>query len=203
LLSKKTKRFRGIEKIISTIDYICDTGKNGSGLQNKSLYESLVNLKGCSAQGSENGFGISFMSGMNEKIIQGQKFVHIVSCNTHGTSSLLTTFAGRQLENLEAADMVLVRRSEDIGNHERLVSAYLVARHLDQNLGTHHAIDVCDMFAFQNIKCNLTSSDITTPSQLMHSVRFNIKLKNSLSKADVLYHYLVQISPKDNLGLVM
>lgn len=182
---KKNNGFEEFDKVLPTIDYIFDTGKNGSGLQNKSLYQSLNSLKGCSAQGSEKGFGISFMSGVNEKIISSQKFVHIVSCNTHGSASLLTTFAGSQLENLEAADMVVVRRSEDIGNHERLVSANVVARHLNEHIGTHHAIDVCDMFALQNIKCNLTSSDITTPSQLMHSVRFNISLKKSITKEDV------------------
>jgi len=181
----KQKRFEQFEKILPSINYIFETGSNGSGMRNKSLYYSIKSLKGCSAQGSEKEFGIPFMSGINDECIPGKKFVHVVSCNTHGTASLLSTFAGNRLENLETADIVVVRRSEDIGNHERLVSANVVARHLDPYIGTHHAIDVCDMFVTVGVKCNLTSSDITTPSQLMHSVRFNITLKNSISKNEI------------------
>src|SRR5690606_26219058 len=89
---------------------------------------------------------------------------------------------GDNLENLDYADVVVVRRSEDLGNHERLVSANVVARHLDLDIGTHHAIDVVDLFDTKGCSCKLTSSDITTPSQLMHSVRFNIRFKQKLNK---------------------
>ena len=66
------------------------------------------------------------------------------------------------------------------GNHERLVSANVVARHLSPTTGTHHAIDVKDLFNSMNVNCNITSSDITTPSQLLHTTRFNITLKDSI-----------------------
>lgn len=171
--------------VLSDVNYIFEAGSNGSGLRNKSFYENLPNLKGVCAQGSEKGFGISFMSGVGDELILNQKFVHVVSCNTHGSASLLKTFSGDNLSELIQADFVVVRRSEDIGNHERLVSASVVARHLDPNIGTHHAIDVTDMFAQQNISCKITSSDITTPSQLMHAVRFSIELKNPVSNLEI------------------
>jgi glyceraldehyde-3-phosphate dehydrogenase (NAD(P)) len=38
------------------------------------------------------------------------------------------------------------------------------------------------MFKTIGVACELTSSDITTPSQLMHAVRFNIALKTFHSK---------------------
>ncbi|MGB1247689.1 MAG: hypothetical protein ACPG4Z_02300, partial [Chitinophagales bacterium] len=138
-----------------------------------------------SAQGSEKEFGTSFKSGINEDIIKGSKYVHVVSCNTHSLATILTTFTGNGLENLQQADFVIVRRSEDIGNHQRLVSGNVVARHLNPDIGTHHSIDVIDMFAEQNIQPNITSSDITTPSQMMHTVRFNIDLKNPLQQSIV------------------
>ncbi|MEO9533845.1 MAG: hypothetical protein ABJG68_02525 [Crocinitomicaceae bacterium] len=173
--------------ILPQIHYIFEATANGVGLEYKKRYENLPNLIGTCAQGSEKGYGTSFMSGVNNEVIKGQKFVHIVSCNTHGSAALLRLFAGSELENLEKADMVVVRRSEDLGNHERLVSANVVARHLNDNAGTHHSIDVIDMFKTINVSCPLTSSDITTPSQLMHAVRFNIELKNELNKSvDVL-----------------
>ncbi|MEX1001937.1 MAG: hypothetical protein WDZ35_07470 [Crocinitomicaceae bacterium] len=166
-----------LEQVLKKVNYIFETTENGVGLQNKERYNRLTELVGCSAQGSEKGFGTSFMSGVNNEIIEGEKFVHIVSCNTHGSAALIKTLAGNDLANLEKADMVVVRRSEDIGNHRRLVSANVVARHLDSSAGTHHAVDVIDLFQTIGRDLEITSSDITTPSQLMHGLRFAISLK--------------------------
>lgn len=177
--------FLNIEELIDQIDYIFDCTNNGGGLQNKSWYAQLKNLRGACAQGSEKNFGLSFMSGINDSVLQNQKYAHIVSCNTHAIAALLTTFAGKELENLKASDFVIVRRSEDIGNHQRLVSANVVARHLDPLLGTHHSIDVLDLFKTIGKSFPVTSSDITTPSQLMHGVRFHIELKKEIEKNQI------------------
>ncbi|MEZ4923598.1 MAG: hypothetical protein R2780_10545 [Crocinitomicaceae bacterium] len=171
------------EDVIGEMNYVFEAASNGVGNSNRLKYEQLPNLIGSCAQGSEKGFGVSFMSGVNNDAIYGQKFVHVVSCNTHGSAALLRTFSGDLLENLSKADMVVVRRSEDLGNHERLVSANVVARHLNELAGTHHSVDVIDLFKTLNVSCDLTSSDITTPSQLMHAVRFNIELKAPISKS--------------------
>ena len=170
-----------LDVVIQSVDYIFDCTNNGGGLKNKQWYKSLPNLKGVSAQGSEKNFGISFMSGINHDAIRNEKFVHIVSCNTHAIASLITSICGEELTNLESSDFVIARRSEDLGNHERLVSANVVARHLDDRVGTHHAIDVIDLFQTIGKNITVTSSDITTPSQLMHAVRFNITLKKALN----------------------
>ena len=177
-----------LSEILMRIDYIFEATANGVGNENKQRYEAMPNLKGSCAQGSEKGYGIPFMSGVNDQQIVNQKFVQIVSCNTHGTAALLQAFCGKKLEQLNHADVVVVRRSEDLGNHERLVSGNVVARHLDPMIGTHHAIDVVDMFKTLGVDCNLTSSDITTPSQLTHAVRFNIEFKeeHSLDTIDAL-----------------
>lgn len=169
-----------VAEVLPRINYIFEATANGVGLANKASYEKLLNLKGSSAQGSEKGYGIPFMTDVNNEAIRGAKFVNIVSCNTHGTAAILKTFCGDRLENLAKADVVVVRRSEDLGNHQRLVSANVVARHLDEHAGTHHAVDVIDLYKTINTACDLTSSDITTPSQLMHSVRFNLELKKEL-----------------------
>lgn len=171
-----------VAEILPSIHYIFEATANGVGMSNKPNYEQLPNLKGTSAQGSEKGYGLPFMTGVNDAAIRGQKFVNIVSCNTHGTAALLKTFCGNQLENLKQADVVVVRRSEDLGNHERLVTANVVARHLDEQAGTHHSVDVIDLYKTVGCPCALSSSDITTPSQLMHSVRFNIELKYELER---------------------
>ncbi len=179
---ENTENSLNLDEVIGEIDYIFEAAANGLGLANLEKYQQLPRLKGSSAQGSEKGFGIPFMSGVNDAQIRGEKFVNIVSCNTHGTAAILSTFTGQVLQNLKRADIVVVRRSEDIGNNTRLVSGNVVARHLSSETGTHHAIDVVDMYQTVGIDCPLTSSDITTPSQLMHSVRFNIELNEPLSE---------------------
>ncbi len=177
--TSKSNDFPQLGTILPQINYIFEATANGVGMVNKDRYDQLPNLIGACAQGSEKGFGKSYMSGLNNEVVLGQKYVHVVSCNTHGSAAILRLFSGKQLENLDHADMVVVRRSEDLGNHQRLVSANVVARHLDSTAGTHHSIDVIDMFKTIDVKCQLTSSDITTPSQLMHAVRFNIQLKET------------------------
>ena len=162
------------------VHYIFEATPNGIGVSNQEEYQNLSNLIGASAQGSEKGFGIPFISGVNDDLVRGQKMVHVVSCNTHGTAALLQLFGGKDLSNIEEADVVVVRRSEDISNHQRLVSGNVIARHLDPDIGTHHAIDVIDLYKTLGIACNLTSSDITTPSQFLHTVRFNFKLKTPI-----------------------
>lgn len=185
IVSRDGIDFPSIESIKSTIHYVFDTTSNGGGISNKRFYEEFPCLIGASAQGSEKSFGTSFMSGINNEIIVNEKYAHVVSCNTHSLASLLTTFGGNQLEHIMQADFVIVRRSEDLGNHERLVTANVVARHLDPILGTHHSIDVVDLFKTKSIELNVTSSDVTTPSQLMHGVRFNIELDRSLNQDDI------------------
>lgn len=174
-----------LSEIESSVDYVFDCASEGTARRLKPYYDGLPRLLGVCAQGSEKGFGLPFMSGVNPQAIRGERFVNIVSCNTHGTASVLQTFAGERLENLVEGDVVVVRRCEDVGSHQRLVSASVVARHLDPRIGTHHAIDVSDLFQTVGVSTKLSSSDVTTPSQLMHAARFNILLDRGLSPGEL------------------
>lgn len=167
-------------EIVKNVDYVFEATANGFGMKNKSIYDEAKNLKGVCSQGSEKKFGIPFMSDLNNEQIVFQKFVQIVSCNTHGAASIINSLANEKLSDIDFADFVVVRRSEDIGNHERLVGANVVARHLSELNGTHHAIDVKDMYETLGINCPITSSDITTPSQLLHSTRFHLSFKSAI-----------------------
>ena len=175
-----------LENVLNEIDYVFDTTANGYGLKNKLIYQKANRVIGFCSQGSEKNFGVPFMSGLNDEKIALERFVQIVSCNTHGAASLISTLAEKDLSNLKHADFVVVRRSEDVGNHERLVGANVVARHLSEDLGTHHAIDVHDMYLTLGIKCPISSSDITTPSQLMHATRFDIEFNTEIDKTSIL-----------------
>lgn len=178
ICSKNSDSFLNFDSIIQEIEYIFDCNSNGGGMRNLSFYKSLPNLKGACAQGSEKNFGTSFMTGINDQAIKGSPFVHIVSCNTHAIAAIVSTIVDGIYNDIDFVDFVIVRRSEDIGNHERLVSGNVVARHLDPVLGTHHSIDVLDLYKTIDCQFEVTSSDITTPSQLMHGVRFHIQFKD-------------------------
>jgi glyceraldehyde-3-phosphate dehydrogenase (NAD(P)) len=107
ICSKENPEFKPLDDIIDTIHYIFDCNANGIGIKNKNWYESLPNLKGCSAQGSEKGFGIPFMSSANNEVIENEQFVQIVSCNTHAISSLITTAVADDLSELIEGDFVV------------------------------------------------------------------------------------------------
>jgi len=163
---------------IDHIQFVFDCTASGFSKQNKHWYESFPKLMGANAQGTEHHFGKSIMLGLNNNHMAEYKYQHVVSCNTHGILSLLRSFSP-SLEQVNSADFVVVRRSEDLGNHERLVSANVVARHRDDTLGTHHAEDATKLLHSLGIHISLCSSDITTPSQLMHAVRFSIHTQDS------------------------
>lgn len=179
--SRVNQHMTPLDHEINKVDYVMDCNTNSVGNKNKPWYDSLPHLKGASAQGSEKGFGVSYLAGINDEKIIGEKYAHIVSCNTHSIAKLIDLATGNKPDDLLSGDFVVVRRSEDIGQHERLVTANVISRHLNEQYGTHHATDVNDLYLTQNKKLNIQSSDITTPSQLLHSVRFNITLKESIS----------------------
>lgn len=162
-----------LDRVLRNIDFVFDCTANGGALKNKACYEAFSHLVGCVSQGSETGFGMPFMGGVNDVAIADQRFVQVVSCNTHAILALLKKYSGGDLRQIESSDFVMVRRSEDIGGHERLVNALVVARHRDEN-GTHHAVDARRLLNTIGVDLPITSSDITTPAQLMHGVRFNI-----------------------------
>lgn len=175
----------GIGNAAKDADFIFDCTSNGMALKNLDTYRSQPALKGACAQGSEIGFGTPFMSGVNGRSIENKKFATIVSCNTHAIVSILQSIAGRKLENLDRADFVMVRRSEDIGNHERLVGANVVARHIDEIRGTHHGVDAVNLFRTIGIEPEITVSAVTTPSQVMHCARFSIDLKEPIDAGKI------------------
>ncbi len=170
-------RAAGAAELLAAVDYVFDCRKEGAALRDRELYLAQAHLRGVCAQGSETGFGPPFVAGINPGAAAGARLVQIASCNTHATATLLATLGGPRLENLEEADLVCVRRCEDLGGRERLVGASVVARHRDPEHGTHHATDAARVFATLDLAPTVTSSDVTTPSQLMHTLRFHLRLR--------------------------
>ncbi len=180
--------FRGeaaLEEALAGASYLFDCRAAGAPRRALSRYAERPELLGASAQGTEHGFGLPFVHGINDPCIRGARFVQIASCNTHATSTLLATLCP-DTSKLEDGDFVVVRRSEDIGHHERLVGATVVARHRHPQYGTHHAEDAARVFTTLGVQnLPLTSSDATTPSQVMHSVRFRLRRRGGFDEESV------------------
>lgn len=156
--------------------FVFDCRKAGAPLGDLRAYQAMRDL--CAvAQGSEDGFGVPFVAGVNDAVIRGARFVQVGSCNTHALAAVVRAVAGPELEALEGADFVVVRRCDDLGSHERLVAASVVSRHRDAHAGTHHAVDVARVFETTGGRLAATSSDVTTPTQLMHAIRFALRLE--------------------------
>jgi glyceraldehyde-3-phosphate dehydrogenase (NAD(P)) len=166
----------GSNDVAADVDHVFDCGPNGVANARRSSWDAWPRVQSITAQGSETGFGPPFMTGVNGAVIEGARHVQVVSCNTHGTAAVLQALAGDRLEHLVDADVVVVRRSEDLGRHERLVGSTVVARHRDPSRGTHHAVDVARLFATVGGTPQVVSSDATTPTQLLHAFRFCVRV---------------------------
>ena len=167
-----------LEAVSDEVDYVFDTGRAGGGAARRASYETWAGLRGGSAQGTEHAFGQPYVHGLALPV---DRWTHIPSCNTHSALAILNTLSDGDLDSVVSADFVVARRSEDIGNHERLVAGNVVARHLDPILGTHHAIDADAVLRRMGHAIPMQSSDITTPSQFLHATRFTVRLAGPVS----------------------
>src|SRR5262245_29124005 len=85
-----------------------------AGNENKKVYEKLSGPKGFLAQGSEFGFGKPYAMGINdEALVAGQdRFLQIVSCNTHNIAALVKTLGENGSGTLlEQGRFVCMRRA--------------------------------------------------------------------------------------------
>lgn len=149
------------------------------------------NVKGFIAQGSEFGFGKQFAKGINDKALKHgeDRFIQVVSCNTHNISVLINTIAyegGRRPDNLLDGRFLCIRRSSDISQDEDFVPAPMADKHKDEQFGTHHARDAYHLFGTMGIKPNVFSSALKLNTQYMHAIHFSLKLNEEVDKKTVL-----------------
>ena len=85
------------EEALSKADVVVDCTPSGVGISNKNeFYEKyLSTTKGFIAQGSEFGFGKMYARGINDEALEAGKdrFIEVVSCNTHNLCALINTMA--------------------------------------------------------------------------------------------------------------
>jgi len=173
------------------------------GSQNKSeVYTGYAhNTLGFIAQGSEFGFGKPYARGINDSaLVRGKdQFIQVVSCNTHNLSILIETLALKNggADNLMEGRFVCMRRSNDISQDSSFAPSPQVGKHNDPRFGTHHARDAWHLFNTLNLDLNLSSSAIKLNTQYMHTIFFDIRVKN----ATTVEKLLDQIRENDRMAI--
>ena len=142
------------------------------------------------AQGSESGFGKPFARGINDSALsRGEdRFIQVVSCNTHNIAVLLKTIAGVNggPGMLDSARFLCIRRASDISQAGSFIPAPEVGTHSDPRYGTHHAADAVRLFKTLGHDLDLFSSAMKLNTQYMHSIHFTIRLNKELDREEVL-----------------
>ena len=177
------------EESIKRASVVIDCTPKGVGHANKvKYYEKFSDtVKGFLAQGSEDGFGKKYARGINDRALNASdKFIQVVSCNTHNVSCLTNTLAvGADPDNLVEGKYVCVRRANDLSQAGNFIPAPQVGTHGDDKYGSHHAADAAGLFATLGMDLNLFSSAMKVNSQYMHVLWFNLKVKEPTTLASV------------------
>ena len=179
------------EEALAQATVVIDCTSDGLGLTHKhDWYEPLSRAQGFIAQGSETGFGKMYARGINdETLVPGEdRFVQVVSCNTHNLAVLIETLAlhDEAPDNLLEGRFVCMRRSSDISQEKSFIAAPEAGSHKDAQFGTHHARDAWHLFHTRGFDLNLFSSVIKLNTQYMHSIWFNLRVQRSTTLDDVI-----------------
>lgn len=159
------------------------------------------------AQGGQEGaWGKPFALGINEDALtQDDRFIQVVSCNTHNISALIKAIAWQgNKPNLEEGRFVCIRRGSDVGE-EKVAAAPSVDKHKESH-GTHHATDVHGVFKTLGHDLNIFSSALKINSQYMHTIWFDLKLRTDVTKDQVArsireYPWLATTEKKSTNGV--
>lgn len=149
------------------------------------FYNHAEGPVGFMAQGSEFGFGKMYARGINdEALVAGEdKFLQIVSCNTHNIAVLIKSLAidSDGTSHLEDGRFLCMRRANDISQDEGFVASPTVEPHKDERFGTHHARDAHQLFETLDHDLNLYSSAVKINTQYMHSIQFSLQLDEDVT----------------------
>jgi glyceraldehyde-3-phosphate dehydrogenase type II len=179
----------GSEEAIKRATVVIDCTPEGAGIENKNKYYSKADGagRGFMAQGSEFGFGKPYARGINDAVVDPAKdrFVQIVSCNTHNIAAVVNAVGlADGKDNLVEGNFVCIRRASDVYEDKSLGSPE-VGSHKDERFGTHHARDVHNLYSTLGLDLKLFSSAIKVPTQYMHTLYFDIRVKKPVTKEDI------------------
>ncbi len=152
-------------------------------------YKHLDGPKGFVAQGSEFGFGKMYARGINdESLVPGKdRYIHVVSCNTHNLSRIVTTITENKKGGIDLVDgrFLLLRRANDISQDGSFLPSPEVGSHKDGAFGTHHARDAWHLLNTLGHDAKLFSSAMKLNTQYMHAMHFNLQLARPFSLDEI------------------
>jgi glyceraldehyde-3-phosphate dehydrogenase (NAD(P)) len=171
------------EQAIADAAVVIDCTPVGNKL--KPQYLEIAGPKVYMAQGSEFGFGQQYARGINDEALKlDERFVQIVSCNTHNICVMLKTL-GEQADasiGVDSARFLCLRRASDISQATDFIPAPEVGKHDDPRFGTHHARDAWHVFQTLGHDLDLFSSAVKLPTQYMHILQFSLAMSAATSK---------------------
>lgn len=174
------------EEALERATVVVDCTPAGNDNKHK-YYDRIKSPKGFLAQGSEFGFGKPYARGINDEVQSpDERYVQVVSCNTHNISVLLKTLGTKDGKmSLAAGRFVCMRRANDVSDIKSFVAAPEAGKHDDPEFGTHHARDAYHLFQTVGEKLNLFSSAIKLNTQYMHTLWFDLDLKHDTTLEEV------------------
>ena len=132
----------GAQEAIDRASVVIDCTPAGNANKERS-YASAGGPMGFLAQGSEFGFGKMYARGINDDALvrDEDRFIHVVSCNTHNISVLIKSLAMDPdgMSHLESGRFLCMRRANDISQDGSFAPSPTVGSHGDARFGTHHA----------------------------------------------------------------
>lgn len=171
----KLDAVEAIERASVVID--CTPAGNANKVE---FYERARGPLGFLAQGSEFGFGKMYARGINDEalVTDHDRFIQVVSCNTHNISVLIKTLAMDPdgTSHLRNGRFLCLRRSNDISQDGSFIPSPSVGRHDDPQFGTHHARDAHQLFETLGHDLPVFSSAVKINTQYMHALHFSLQL---------------------------
>ena len=180
------------EDALESARVVVDCTPSGNSMKEKWYQNYEQNTDLFIAQGSEFGFGKPYARGINDEVLEvgKDKYLQVVSCNTHNLSVLIKMFGLGQEgpDNLVEGRFVCMRRANDISQDDKFVPSPQVGSHKDARFGTHHARDAWHLYQTKGKQydLNLFSSAMKVNSQLMHVIHFNMKVKKPVTKDELV-----------------
>ncbi|MDH3603257.1 MAG: hypothetical protein OEU26_26890 [Candidatus Tectomicrobia bacterium] len=183
-----------IREALEQATVVIDCTPKGLGNKHKQeWYADMPKTLGFIAQGSEFGFGKMYARGINDgALIPGEdRFLQVVSCNTHNLAVLIDTLGlhDKEPDHLVEGRFVCLRRASDISQENEFIAAPQVGIHKDDRFGTHHAKDAWHLFNTRGLDLNLFSSEIKLNTQYMHCIWFNMRVKRATTRDEVIDNF--------------
>lgn len=181
----KLDTVEAIERASVVID--CTPAGNANKVE---FYEKAKGPRGFLAQGSEFGFGKMYARGINDDALDAEqdRFIQVVSCNTHNISVLIKTLAMDEdgTSHLTNGRFLCLRRANDISQDGSFIPSPSVGRHDDPRFGTHHARDAHHLFETLGYDLPLFSSAVKINTQYMHALHFSLELDRDTTAKEAI-----------------